>query len=462
MIFYIYLLFTYIALPVATLGIYFLQVQSVYPPELLSGLIMSAAPGIFLYYWFMNQFVTGSRVKLIERGIGLPTVIRVHITATSGIILLLFFHGFVVHGILSGIGSFAALLGVLAGSVFIGLYIIAVGLWAETWISRLPVLRGLKRAASSKLRYKHFKMLHNLNALAALLVFWHVAVSSFAQESPAAFILMIAFFILSFGSYVFHKAVRPLLLRRRRLCITGIQAENESITTLYFEQTSGSPLRYKAGQFGFFRFISGALKGEEHPFSFSSASNEPRMSITVRHSGSFTNRLRAGCKAGDTLVCDAPYGTFCVDADTLVHGASERSVTFIAGGIGIAPFLGILQDIAKSRAKLLDEVPAPQHERAEKMENALLHRCTLHWLTSGHEDAFGKKVVSEARRLFSAHMYSRSKNLPLTKEMFTAEPNFLHRSYYICASFGVTRTVMRMLKSLGIPKKNIHYELFSM
>ncbi len=442
MIFIAYVVSTYVLLPLITLGVYYYQIQALFPAELLWGIFSFTIPGVFLYFWFMSQFITGSRVKIIEKSVGLPTVMRLHVVTTSGIVILT-----TIHALLRGLGSFTAFLGLSAATIFVSLYILAITLWVETLIHRIPFMRKVKKLVGSKVQYKHFRLLHNINALGAVLVFWHIMLSNYFADSPLAAALLVVFFVISFGSYLYHKLLRPLVLRRRVWKVVHIQAENEAITTIEFEQVSGKPLTYKAGQFGFFRFISGALKSEEHPFSFSSASNAKNISITVQKEGDFTKRLRSDCALGDLLVCDAPYGSFCIDEAKLMRqteGKKKHAITFIAGGIGVTPFLGILADLARIK------------------NNAAKDMVSFHWLSNTYDDAFGKKVQERAQDLVKMRTYSRSRGTPLCEKDIVADPDYRTRAYYICASSTLTRSIIRMLHSLGISKRNIHYELFAM
>ena len=97
-------------------------------------------------------------------------------------------------------------------------------------------------------------------------------------------------------------------------------------------------IKRNPGQFAFFRFKSKAVGFEEHPFTISSETQTIFMSITVKKSGDYTAQL-SNIIVGDSLYFDGPYGVF----SPIDNGSNY---VFIAGGIGITPFISILKSFS--------------------------------------------------------------------------------------------------------------------
>ena len=99
-------------------------------------------------------------------------------------------------------------------------------------------------------------------------------------------------------------------------------------------------LKFLPGQFIFIKFNFAKL-GEKHPFSISSSSGK-NLRISVKNLGDFTSDL-ANLKVGTVAFVEGPYGRFDVLSD-------KRDQIWIAGGIGITPFLSFLQEMIDKKS----------------------------------------------------------------------------------------------------------------
>ena len=93
---------------------------------------------------------------------------------------------------------------------------------------------------------------------------------------------------------------------------------------------TGRGLKAQPGQFGVFRF-TGAGKGEPHPFSFSRIDADGSLRVTVKALGDFTSGLGRAVSLGQEVRVQGPFGRF--------RRPAKRPAVWIAGGIGITPFL---------------------------------------------------------------------------------------------------------------------------
>ena len=121
---------------------------------------------------------------------------------------------------------------------------------------------------------------------------------------------------------------------------------------------------HRAGQFVFVRFD--AAEGA-HPFTIASAPHalgnspegEPLLRLVIKPLGDYTRSLHQCLHAGQRVDIEGPYGRF--DG----KGARRRQQVWVAAGVGVTPFLALLE-ARQQRAATNAKGPPPVH----------MHYCT--------------------------------------------------------------------------------------
>ncbi len=181
--------------------------------------------------------------------------------------------------------------------------------------------------------------------------------------------------------------------------------------------------------------------GEEHPFSvldFDKSTGQ--ILITFKVFGKFTTKL-AGTKTGEILLADGPYGNFTNETYDL--GNSPR--VFIAGGIGITPFVRHILD---------KNAPETHLFYANQTSQTASYRSTLkNSLGRRYVDIFSRQEVSHNNKnIESGHI---NKNM---LEKYINQPQ--KYNYFICGPKEMINTTESSLKLLGVPSSQIHSEKF--
>ena len=99
---------------------------------------------------------------------------------------------------------------------------------------------------------------------------------------------------------------------------------------------------HAAGQFAFVTF---STDEGAHPFTIASAPNalgtsaegEPLLRLVIKPLGDYTRTLRQRLRAGQRVDIEGPYG--CFDG----AGARHRQQVWVAAGVGVTPFLALLE-----------------------------------------------------------------------------------------------------------------------
>ncbi|CAG8473681.1 19469_t:CDS:2 [Dentiscutata erythropus] len=150
--------------------------------------------------------------------------------------------------------------------------------------------------------------------------------------------------------YFFERVLREIRARQATK-ITKVIDHPSKAVEIQFDKPS---FRYKAGQYLFLN-IPAISTWQWHPFTITSAPDDPFVSIHVRQVGDFTNKLGEllGCNSNNsnfdikrtlpavlpTLRIDGPYGAPAEDV------FKNEIVVLIGCGIGVTPFASILKNI---------------------------------------------------------------------------------------------------------------------
>ncbi|MGH8732958.1 MAG: ferredoxin--NADP reductase, partial [Burkholderiales bacterium] len=84
-------------------------------------------------------------------------------------------------------------------------------------------------------------------------------------------------------------------------------------------------------------------KGPSRPFTIASAPHEPELMIATRMRDSAFKRVLKSAPPGLKVRIDGPAGVM------VLHDETARPAAFLAGGIGVTPFLSMARHAAKNR-----------------------------------------------------------------------------------------------------------------
>lgn len=386
------------------------------------GLLFASAGTVLVFL----QFLFSSRLKIIESGFGLDRMFHWHRFFGRFGLGLLFLHFL-----------FIALYRILVfGELLLNPFIL-VGILA---LAGLTVTAGL--ASTYKrlgIAYEIWRNIHLLNyflfPFLLIHVFYHTVVGSLLYY---LWLFLTLFFIILGG----YRITRIVAIRKKPYEVVDLKQEADDIWSLYF---SGEKIDFKPGQFMFIQLMRSGRISSPHPFTISNSPTREKLSITPKELGDFTLTIK-DTRPGDLAFIDAPYGVF-----TFLHDADNLELVFIAGGIGITPFISMLRymyDLGLERKVVLF-----WSVREEK------NLCFLDELAEMQEKMPG---FSYYPVLSTAADHSGMSGR-LTGEMICNKLDGLQgKSFYICGLPGLTRAMIADLKSLGVHASMIKSELFQL
>lgn len=212
----------------------------------------------------------------------------------------------------------------------------------------LLVVTSVKRL-SLKLSYEAWRTLHDVFSVGiVVLILYHILNVNYYTSVPIQRALWIVMACLWAAMILFIRVIKPLLLLRRPYQVVEVIQERGQTWSLVLEPVGHPGVPFRAGQVAWLSIGHSPFSIEEHPFSYASSDVHPeRIAFAIRELGDFTSTI-GSIQPGTKVYVDGPYGTFDLEEHP------EGNYVFIAGGIGIAPVMGMLRTLADWK----DERPA--------------------------------------------------------------------------------------------------------
>ncbi len=234
-------------------------------------------------------------------------------------------------------------------------------------------------------------------------------------------------------------------LHRRPWRLQSVARRADRLWELDIQPEAGTPaLDYHAGQFVWMTEGGRRFPLFDHPFSIADSPTRPGLSLIIKEVGDFTGRI-GSLQPGTLIGIDGPYGEFALEA----HPGD--AVLLIAGGVGIAPIIGILRHLIAMRdrrpIRLAYAVGTPSNFACLDEIAAAKAALDLKVLLISEDSPPGWQGA--VGRLDDA----RLKDL-----LGEIEPRSCVA--LMCGPGGMVSAISDTLLDLGLPMKNVVYERF--
>ncbi|MDR0736070.1 MAG: ferric reductase-like transmembrane domain-containing protein [Zoogloeaceae bacterium] len=389
--------------------------------------------GIFAFAWMSGAMLLSLRLPWLESRLGgLDKLYRLHKWLGIGAGLLVFTHwmaellpkgmarsGWLTPPARHGGGDKGVWMELAQGA----------GEWIAYLMLALVVLALIKRFAYGRFRYTH-----KLMSFIFLVGVYHGLMLLPRELWARPIGGMVALFALIGGAAALH-AISGRIGRQQRYLAKverWRQTENGALEIECHAATVWPG--HQAGQ-----FLLATFDEQEgaHPFTIATDWNEASqqsLTLAVKPLGDYTRALPAALTAGQNVWLEGPYGAFTFDADK----AENAPQIWVAGGIGVTPFLARLEALAETRGgKDIDffySIPDDSHCPAQ-----LTGLCQ----TAGV-------------RLHCRHTQSEGQQ-PLSAIIERLRDN---TSVWFCGPVGWGKALGKTLKSAGLDVRRYHRELF--
>jgi predicted ferric reductase len=309
------------------------------------------------------------------------------------------------------------------------------GIVSIVLITLAPRIPFLSRLTSGD--YDDWKKLKRWIGIFFILAFIHALTIGNPLHALIAITWVQIFFIIGTVSYLYTEIFGGIFKKFVPYKVQAVKHPNASSTEVTLRAQKDPIKKHQAGQFLFVRFPGEKDLNESHPFTISSAPAENVLRLTIKASGNFTRELFARLKDGSHAIIEGAYGMF-----NYKTGGPKQ--IWIAGGIGLTPFLSFVRD----------------------MDGNLQHNVDLYYTVRHPEEAiFVDELEAAAAKNpnLKVHIRYSAKDGSLTIEDIVKNAGGSIGGYdvYLCGPLPMIQAFEKKFMDLGLPKNYIHYEEFN-
>lgn len=322
----------------------------------------------------------------------------------------------------TAIGELAGETGEFALYGFIGLVLVS-------WFKRLPYL-------NLEIPYQFWRLSHRLTGVLFAIVAFHQLFTDKPIAAGTSLSLYLnAFCIAGLCAYAYTELLAPRL-RRREFEVSDIVRRGSVADVLL--APLAKPLRWKPGQFAFVSSPDAGMS-EPHPFTIASAPRETgEIRFAIKSLGDWTQRLPITLRPGMRVVVEGPYGRFD-------FRKGRKQQLWLAGGIGITPFLAWAESLTSSEP----------------------HAIHLVYCVTTADEMIGLEVLEKAKARnagFSYDVVISSRDGRLTSHRLKDRSPFPIKDadMFYCGPVGLRTAMERDLAAMGQSPRSVYTELFEL
>ena len=277
-----------------------------------------------------------------------------------------------------------------------------------------------------KITHKFFGLAFFLGSLHALLI-----PSDISRYAPLKF-YMFSLAFLGVTVFVYRTILGKYLVKKYSYIIESVVLLNDKVWEISLKPQT-KKLKFRAGQFIFISFIDPSISKESHPFTISSRPEDDLLKITVKGLGDYTNKM-VNLKPGSIAKVEGPFGSFSH------QNAVYKNQIWIAGGIGITPFLSMAQSLQKDDDYSID----------------------LFYCLKNDSESIYLDFLRSLNPKLKVHLFCYDKSGYLNADTINNVSGALaEKDIFICAPMSMIESLKQQIVGLGVDKKLIHSEEFN-
>ncbi len=372
------------------------------------------------------NLLLSARLRFWERYFnGLNKVYEKHSQIGQAALMMMLFHPLMLIPRYAG-GSFHGAL----------LFLLPSSNWPQNWgILALGLMIGLLvLTLYLKPRYDIWKWTHKFLGGAFFLAALHMVLI----PSDTSRFGLLRWYMLGLAgagllAFIYKTLLGRWLVNRYRYGVAEVVRLNDEVVEVTMVP-KGERLKFVPGQFVFVSFKDEQVGEESHPFSISSGKDEENLRVTIKRLGDYTKRLE-NLRPGTEVEIEGPYGRFSF---ALVK---EKQQIWIAGGIGVTPFLSMARSLKDDQGYEID-----------------LYYCTRNDAEAMHL----RELESLAGELRVLPYYSAERGHVTVEAIEQLSAGLKDKAIFICAPVKMIKSIREQLVNRGVDNELIYSEEFEL
>ena len=248
---------------------------------------------------------------------------------------------------------------------------------------------------------------------------------------------VLAFVALGLIAFVYRSVLGRFLIQKHRYRVTRVMHLNNEVTELQMEPEN-ERLVYGPGQFVFLNFIDHTIGFESHPFSLTSSPNDKHISVSIKDLGDYTSKIHE-LAPGILAEVEGPFGRFSYE-----H-LGRAAQTWIAGGIGITPFISMVRSLTPESGYTVD-----------------LFYCVKNKEEAVYLDMLTAAAAALNNVLRIIPFFSDEQGRITADLIQKASGNVIEKDILICAPPPMIHALKDQFASIGANREHIYSEEFSL
>ena len=294
----------------------------------------------------------------------------------------------------------------------------------------LPVMRDVRRVFGD---YDRWRALHRTTGLFVAAGFIHGVLDGTPfPDAPVLRWSYVAVGAVGIGVYLYRELLSRFLLSLHDYEVDTVREIDDGLVEVALRPI-GRKVEFVPGQFAMV-YLEAKDGWHRHPFTIASAPHEDHVRVTVKALGDYTSRLPDLLEQGMPAVVGGPHGRFN-------HSKGTSRQIWIAGGVGVAPFLSWLR----------------------ALDGSLPYRVEFFYSADG-DPPFASEIRAIANRHESlrVHLFDTSRHGRLTPgrvlEVIGSDVRDL--SVFMCGPQPMLRSFQTQLVIAGVSARQVHREYF--